>query len=167
MPQCYYLTPAQLADKLAQGYFVISGPWPTDPICEANCPQPTPSTSIGSGSGSTTGCCSGPCSDPTIPAVITNAMGCWTSAPANQAMTCIPSGGGHYWGYIDPGPACASLPSDIHDVFVHCVDQTPTLSFTNLSGPVDIPASVFTCNPLRATFVVDDGAGNSCKITVG
>ena len=97
----------------------------------------------------------------TLTATITSTTGCWAAGPATFAMGCLDDGAGsHFWSASSALGTCGAQLPDIA-----CVAGVPTLSLGGGITPVTAQAG-YTCDPFSAVFLVNDGAGNSCTVTV-
>ncbi len=130
-------------------------------------------SSSGSGSGSGGGggnCCAGECGSSgvagTLTATVTAKVGCFTSFPDTITWTCTDNGiGGHFWFPDSTSTVCGHT----NPTSIYCAaGSPPNFGYTNSSGSSSAtPAQAgYTCNPFSAVFLVDDGAGNTCTVTV-
>ena len=120
----------------------------------------------GGSGGSATGCCDSPRNDLTCTA--TNRTGCYltTFTPNPFTLTDDGANGWHIPALVTIS-ICAFF-NQLDAINVQCVAGVPILNFRDGSGNALAvnPEAGYTCNPLSAVYLVNDGAGNTCTITV-
>ncbi len=123
----------------------------------------------GSGSGSGD-CCFGTCGSAgvsaTLTGTVTDKVGCFTLQTGTLIYTCQNGGGAgnHFWQLTSGDLGCGSSAGNINACSAG-VAITPILSLGGGLTPVTADAG-YTCSPFSAVFHYNDGAGNSCTITV-
>jgi hypothetical protein len=122
------------------------------------------STGSGSGSGAASDCCTGLCGDPgtpgTLTATVTDKTGDFTALPDTLDFDCTDSGANtHEWFAADSSAvACKTAHGN-----QPCLELVNPVSGPTLTYP---PEPGYTCSPFAAVYLVDDGAGNTCTVTV-
>ncbi len=120
-----------------------------------------------SGSGGGAFCCNLDCTGIPSPltGTITARMGCFTGAPGTATWACSSGGTNNSW---NTGINTGCQVDDNLTIF--CVIGPPTslgMQFTTPGGTFTVMAQPgYTCNPFSAVFLLDDGGGDSCTITL-